>query len=661
MALFRLFNKLELLRGLSNKYCRDSLRPMKKTQFIMMFALMSAVKAYSFVPSNITPLAADETFIKDDLRKILNHAGLTSTSINIHLEKSETASNNVVKIECSENSIDFKVSAKPYEWGATTYLGLQKMGFLFPHPRIQISPTQEKMQKACGETFEWKPTFRFRGFHLHTMHPSEWVSGFLMGKEEIAKDLVRWLARNGQNIFDLNLLRQKKKTIYSNLKEPFALAKKLGVHPGVSLGAALHQQNSYKLLGLVRSLTGVGSVKRLKKNVVKLANNIDFDYFVMEAGTSEFTPVPYGKAMEWMEAAAEVLENRGKQLFIKVHVSTNQTHDRYGNFNFLPQYTNEDVGIFPHTVMFYGLYDQHVPMYGNDSFNHMLDFTEQEYKKRPTWYYPETSYFIGMDIDHPLFLTDYLTTRAVDMKNLAKLGLEGQANFTTGHENGYWLFDWNLALLANSEHEFSPYAGLDLLGEDRSVWEPILAFQTKYIKDGGLISIMSAPNFQDELTKGHRIHERNIVKELVQSPEKREEEILKLEEALKSIPKIYGIKNQELRLMMEVTLIRIEHALQTRMALRHPKKSPERASHLLKARDLRYEATNRMMMIYFKHNRYPDSKVFEKWDDNPTSYHYGYGYPARTLHFWKREEMQVEKEKFSPFFMNIYSVFDILL
>lgn len=634
---------------------------MKNTLIIMILGIVSSLAAHGFVPSNIAPLSADEAFIKEDIRKILNRAGLTQTNILLKIEKSTKVESNSVTINCSENNVSLTVSAQPHEWGATTYLALQKMGFLFPHPRIQISPDQNKIIKTCGQTYIWKPTFRYRGFHLHTMHPSEWVSGFLMGETKIANDLVRWLARNGQNIFDLNLLKQKRKTIYKNLKAPFALAKKLGVHPGISLGAALHQQNSYKLLGIIRALTGMGSVKKLKKGVNKLADNIDFDFFVMEAGTSEFTPVPYSKAMEWMEAAAEVLEEREKQLFIKVHVSTNQSNDQYGNFNFLPQYTNSTVGIFPHTVMFYGLYDQHVPMYGNDSFEHMLNFTEQEFKKRPTWYYPETSYFIGMDIDHPLFLTDYLTNRALDMKNLSKLGLEGQANFTTGHENGYWLFDWNLALLANSEFKFSPYAALDLLGEKRSTWEPIIEFQTKHIKDGGLISIMSAPNFQDELTKGHRIHERNIIKELVNDSEKLETEIDKLLIALKDIPTTDTILNEELRLMTEVTFLRIKHALQTRLALRHPKNSPSRAEYLLKAKDIRYEATAKMMRIYFSHNRYPESKVFEKWKKNPTAYDYGYAYPARTLHFWKREEKQVEKEKFSPFFMSIYNVLDIVL
>jgi len=634
---------------------------MKNTLYIMIISLVGSFAAHAFVPSNIAPLSANQEAIKNDIQKVMQRAGFSTSSIQLNIEKSQKVESNTVKIECSENVIALNVSAKPHEWGATAYLGLQKMGFLFPHPRIQISPDQSKMMKACGQTFTWKPTFRYRGFHLHTMHPSEWVSGFLMGETKIANDLVRWLARNGQNVFDLNLLKQKKKTIYKNLKAPFALAKKLGVHPGISLGAALHQQNSYKLLGIIRALTGMGSVKKLKKGVNKLADNIDFDFFVMEAGTSEFTPVPYGKAMEWMEAAAEVLEERQRQLFIKVHVSTNQSNDQYGNFNFLPQYTNSNVGIFPHTVMFYGLYDKHVPMYGNDSFEHMLQFTEQEFKKRPTWYYPETSYFIGMDIDHPLFLTDYLTNRALDMKNLSKLGLEGQANFTTGHENGYWLFDWNLALLANSEFNFSPYAALDLLGEKRSTWEPIVEFQTKFIKDGELISILSAPNFQDELTKGHRIHERNIIKELVNDSKKLETEINKLVEALKEVPATDTIQNEELRIMTEVTFLRIQHALQTRLALRHPKKSPARAEHLLKAQDIRLEATAKMMKIYFSYNRYPDSKVYEKWRKNPTAYDYGYGYPTRTLHFWKREEKQVEKEKFSPFFMNIYNVLDIVL
>jgi hypothetical protein len=37
-----------------------------------------------------------------------------------------------------------------------------------------------------------------------------------------------------------------------------------------------------------------------------------------------------------------------------------------------------------------------------------------------------------------------------------------------------------------------------------------------------------------------------------------------------------------------------------------------------------------------------------------TSYQFGYLYPVSDLIFWQREEEQVRRERFDPFFMNIW-------
>ncbi|MBK24673.1 MAG: hypothetical protein CME70_11815 [Halobacteriovorax sp.] len=630
---------------------------MNKLFTIVVLVLGLSASAHAdVVPSKMKLVVAKEESVSSDLLLILRKAKLDSNKIQFSRSNSPL---NQVEIQCQDNQVKLTVMANDEEWSSVFYYGLQKLGFYFPHPRIQISPHEVDLLKSCQKTFKFEPAFKFRGFHLHTLHPNEWVHGFLMGKTEIAMDFVRWMARNYQNIFDLNLVRQKKKRIYRNLKAPFKLAKELGIYPGISLGAALHQQNSFKLLNLLRAVTGVGSQKALKKKLKKVANGIDFSFLTMEAGTSEFTPVAYKRAIGWMEGAASVLNPMERQLFIKVHVSSNQTHPEYGNFNFLPQYTNSTVGIFPHTVMFYGLYDEHVPMYGNENFFEIRDFTLREKSKRPTWYYPETSYFIFMDVDVPLLLTDYLTSRAEDMKNLSLENLEGHINFTTGHELGYWLMDWTVALMSNKEYAFDPMIGLKLLGEDQESWKAIVDFQTKHIKKNGIISMITAANFQDEISKKHRIHDRNLLKELAKNPELNEEEILKLSNAIDELPSTAKIKNKELRDLMDVTFLRIHHARQLRMALRYQKKSPRRAEHIQKAREYRAKAKPLMDTHVNEFERYPKAKVFSK-HKNPTSYQLGYGEYAKDLRLWKREEEQVRRNKWNPFFMNIYSIWNII-
>src|SRR5690606_17429359 len=124
---------------------------------------------------------------------------------------------------------------------------------------------------------------------------------------------------------------------------------------------------------------------------------------------------------------------------------------------------------------------------GNKNFHHLLDFIQKEKNQREVWYYPETSYWIAMDMDVPLLLTDYLVARAVDMKNLHHEGIEGHFNFSSGQELGYWLFDWTLALNTDLDNEFDPTIALKLLGEDEKTWKEIIDFQTHWIKDEQLI------------------------------------------------------------------------------------------------------------------------------------------------------------------------------
>jgi hypothetical protein len=56
---------------------------------------------------------------------------------------------------------------------------------------------------------------------------------------------------------------------------------------------------------------------------------------------------------------------------------------------------------------------------------------------------------------------------------------------------------------------------------------------------------------------------------------------------------------------------------------------------------------------------YPQLPLFEM-NTNPTSYQFGYVYPAASGYFWEREEIQIRDSKFFPFSGNLYDVFGIL-
>ncbi|MEK7358307.1 MAG: hypothetical protein AAB250_17810, partial [Bdellovibrionota bacterium] len=389
----------------------------------------------------------------------------------------------------------------------------------------------------------------------------------------------------------------------------------------------------------------------------RLLAALDVSFINVEMGTSEFTPTNFERTLKWMNQVAGIARKRNVATLMKIHVSTGQKDDTYGNFNFLPTFAESDVGILPHTVYLYEVEAESAPMYGNANFKAIRDFTLAEKSKRRTWLYPETSYFCALDIDVPLLLTDYLLARAKDFSFVSRNGIEGQLTFTTGHEAGYWLFDWTTALLNDLELQFDPYSGLDLLGENRSSWEKIVGFQHRFIVANGAIGPITGTEVGHELFYSfHQTLKKKLLKDLRDDANLLNDEIRILEESVANIPVGITIKNSELAALWKITTLRIRHALETRRALAFKEK---RSVHLANAKALREEAQDEMNFVARDHSRYPEARVFE-WHSNPTSYPYGYLYPAKTLHYWLREERVVETGNYHPFFRSLLTPLDVM-
>lgn len=602
------------------------------------------------ITAPLVKLPYNDATVQDDLNKILEAANLPKNFIDY---KFVSDMGTEMKFICRDHQQTLFINSIPEERTSAFYKGLRELGFLFPHPLRQISPTENEIKAKCGQTWNWKPTLKFRGFHLHTLHPSEWVAAFYQERPDIADKTIRWLARNNQNIFDLSLLTAPLSEIEKQMRPHFELAQKFQIYTGVSLGIALNQQNSYKLLSLWDSYFGWSSDEKIEKGLNDLFKALPLSYVVLEAGTSEFTPTDFEKTLKWLNLSGKICEKNGKVHFTKVHVSSNQVSKTLGNYNFLPQFAEKNVGVLPHTVMFYGVVDEKAPMYGNKNFYGIRDFMLKENSKRPNWYYPETSYWVAMDVDIPLFLTDYLRTRALDVKFLNENGIEGQLNFSTGHALGYWLFDWNLALVADSDYHYDPMVGLRLLGEDKNIWKNIFDYQEKWYKDKGLIAILSSANLQDELSETHRIHDRFTMKQLSNNHDELKKEIALLKEAIAAEPSLDGVKDPEIHTLLVINNQRAAHALAIREALLGDKKQ------LDKAKEIRESAKKKIANLSQLPTNYPDLMIFKEWK-NPTAYQFGYVFPAASLYFWEREENQVRNDSYFPFRGNMYDVLDIV-
>ncbi len=604
---------------------------------------------------------ADVAAVQEDFALIAAAAKLKPGSLTV--VRLKASKQDRAEVICGERAVKVAVYASDDEWGPTAYRALETLGFLFPHPRRQVSPTMEKIRVHCGETVEWRPRFKKRGFHLHTQHPTEYMWGFLDGRETLAEDVVRWHARNRQNLLQVVALKTVK-DLPGAVGPSFALARRLGIETGLSVSFSSLQQKSLRLLDwplpllpAARWLPGLAA-KREGRRAGELADAIDFDFMSAELGTSEFTAQDPRAALDGLEAVRAALESRGRRLFVKVHVSSNQTLAGE-NFNFLPAAADPRVGVLVHTVMPFALTEP-APVYGRKDFADILAFLRAQKAKRPTWYFPETSYFISVDIDVPLFLTGYLDSRAADLDLLAREKAEGVLDFSTGQELGYWLMDWTHALGTGDAP--GPYAGLERLGENKVVWKRILDWQDLQLKKRGLISVLSFPNLMDELpgvARRHRVLDRDLLDELEKDPAALKRQLDALEDAVATIPPTKGVKDEELRLALDVTFARARHALSVRRAIAD--RTPEgRAARLDDAAAVRRETLPKAEALATRFSRYPEAGVFAR-GPNLTSYAFGYGWPARTLWWWEREEEQVRGRRRSPFFRQLYELRRILL
>eukprot|EP01040_Poterioochromonas_malhamensis_P008893 gene8893-9630_t len=183
-----------------------------------------------------------------------------------------------------------------------------------------------------------------------------------------------------------------------------------------------------------------------------------FDFLTTESGLSEFTHPECDLMIDLFNTFASYInETWSRQSAVKVHCSTGQYCSDYldprngdpMNFNFLPTFTHPGLGILPHTVQMYSFDDPTAGSYGNNNFSYMEDYLvfEGKLKKRNILYYGETSYWVNVDIDVPLFLPIYGQRRIKDLRKIAyrenveNFHISGQMNFDSGWEYGYWLND----------------------------------------------------------------------------------------------------------------------------------------------------------------------------------------------------------------------------
>ncbi len=574
----------------------------------------------------------------------------------------------------------------------------EQLGVKFIHPKQTLIAPQKIWPLKDNFSFSGQPLFPNRGFHLHTLHPVELTEQLHNPDYPDAFDDVAayldWLARNGQNSFQFFLLRGiDRKAWIPHIKRIVEYAHLRGIRCGVEISISMLQQQAFQVVTL---LCPYPPHKKQVEDTLEWLFQIPWDFITVESMTGEHLPL-IGKISPGTQRHLEklVVEQYKRPLLFATHVIGES-----GGLKVRRPF-NPSSGILIHTVMCYSVSEPRAPVYGNKNQRFMLDAAREEIKKRETWYWPESSYWVAFDSSVPLFLLPYLESRWNDINTMHELRLDGHLTFSTGWEWGYWLVDWSIARWSwlysynGKSIKNSPTSTMAEIFKDPVMardWKRALDVQNHFLKELELIRYMSASTpfaefplplsrpFQPAPCFSYRWLLKKATPEKVQ-------EILKgpvtdLERYASSMHVIIGRlerracllqtkknNNQELKQLsdelitaLKVSALRAEHRALTLRAIASKRRGGaaykgrfgDFNQYLSKARELRWQA---MILVREReaYYRYPVELLAGK-RQSLTAYPFGYLYTTGNLFFWEREEEQARSERFDPFFMNIWDI-----
>jgi hypothetical protein len=497
-------------------------------------------------------------------------------SVSNYLSNSTLLAVNGQPIDSKDRKFALDINKVHYGAAIGSYAALEMLGFSFLHPLQPYVPSNLSLNEVTDDDSVSKieePYWEKRTWHIHTMHPLEFtevlngydIPMFVNFDQEDFKcpldthceswesmyenlpGVFDWLLANKQNRVEVLLLGNEKWDNYDDLttgvkrqdrlRKINDLAHEFGLLMGADIPIALMQQHGWAMVQ-VRD-----DFEKQKQDIIERvgwAFNANYDFITTESGLSEFTKPSCDLMLDLFEVyIKEVVDTWGREAMTKVHCSTDQyctdqdeatgaykyTDPRTGepiNFNFLPTYASNGLGVLTHTVQVYSFDDPTAGAYGNDNFTYMSDYMNYEasLKKRDVLYYGETAYWVNVDVDVPLFLPLSGQRRLADLRQTARLEtkgnykISGQMNFESGWEFGYYISNvvcaraaWNPMMTEEDEwiaFEQILAPALSVFGEHR---DEIIGAIVNLAKDQAEILIFGRINGREsaDLTKlsGH--------------------------------------------------------------------------------------------------------------------------------------------------------------
>lgn len=568
------------------------------------------------------------------------------------------------------------------------------LGFKFIHPQQTVYPDSLRWPKMLNHSSQ--PRFSKKGFHLHTQHPLELTEqlhdpDFPNAWEDV-KAYIDWLARNRQNYWEFCLLR----TLDMEKWQPHAkrmvdYSHHRGLMAGIDLSLHMIQQRTYQLYKNWPK-SWLSKEQQMERNLAQLFF-ADWDFLNVEFNTAEFVGGKDKLKTRLKKTLIATARNRyGSNIMGRKHVVSEEhmvgtQSDVFSASDSIDLYRG--VGI--HTVMMYGLEDSIAPVYENENFHHIHRDMRKENAVREVWFYPESAYWITYDNSVPMLLMPYLSGRLSDILLCEREGVPNHLTFSSGWEWGYWTVDWSIARWSWREtlngKEIVPQTldwvtevGLGV--ETEAILANHLTLQQEVLGSQNLLQFLCAQTITDELSLFRKqFHPRppytfkwlrnkatdSVIQiiENVNMPqfERFIAESHALNERLSAIRPANALQKQLLReylLGLQVTTERARHRQLTVRAMVAHAKGEEKLMDTL----LTEAATIRLATIPLVREqeslyRYDSKHLFQR-RHSFTSYQYGYLMPVHDLHFWNREEQQVKRNRFSPFFMSIWDIGKIL-
>ena len=298
-----------------------------------------------------------------------------------------------------KNSVEIRLEASSPQGVACGLYGLlqERLGFRFIHPRQTLIPRHTTWPLPA--VFHWQafPRFEKRGFHLHTLHPTELAEqlnnpGYPSARAD-TEEYLDWLARNSQNIMQFYLLREADTNAWTaHARHIVQYAHNRGIMVGVASSLSMIQQRAFQVLHLLMPFPSYRS--QIDSSLSRLFR-VPWDFVTLELTMGEYLP-DLGTLLPGTSRylAHEITGKYLTKLFFATHVI--RRADEAASRTMLGRgLAGPGSGILIHTVMDYALSEPKAQVYGNQNLAFMLDRAVLEAKSRETWFWPESSYWIA--------------------------------------------------------------------------------------------------------------------------------------------------------------------------------------------------------------------------------------------------------------------------